>query len=445
MPSAITRNILRHVKFGIEIEGAITNTTNVRIGSYHNASRYVQSLPGTPAVTHEVTDPDGQPITIVDVEAVAPVEVNIMIGVDGSLHDLDGQAIEIKPEGGLKFDALWPWCQAAAKFFADRGGNHNSTCGIHVHVGLGSLMEIAGLRYDSPWMEMSKWTRGMLAVGAEVETAIFAAAGSTKRMVNHYCGKIKGRFGQQTSRALEASDQPSRDAFDRYKVININRIFRDPMTATVEVRAYPTDMNADMIYAWALFSSALLHYCSERALSFQGPFPDAELPLKLHPRRGPFVTALERAFYMTGWTKGKRHGEPLMLPDTAHGAPDLDTLKELLRRRAKWLDEKIMPPARISSATVGERARRIWTYLADSAALSDTAAGVPCIHLPNWRAQVTVEDGKWCFRPEDSADAGMRAKIKRLAGFFGTMATFADPTEVVVEPPAATPGPDIMF
>lgn len=400
--------------FGIEIEGALTNTDGVRCGGYHSTNVQYHG--------------DG--------------ETAFCVGSDGSLSGLSGTPVEITPPSGLALSELWPWCEGIADFFRVHGGNHNESCGVHVHVGMRGLLVAAGLTPDRMhFRDTAKFLNGMMAAAANCETALFAAAGSTRRMVNDFCGKLKNDRGtydgpaRRNWDAIRTATTPP--GLGRYFAINFARAFNgggrcypEGGDATVEVRLFPSDMTAMTLYSWAMFAGAVLAYAAEKASAHVDRWPEAEPPLKLHPGRGPFVTSLERMFYMVGWTKGKRHTAPAFLPCPED--PTLDQIKDTLRKRATWLDQ-LCKPAPFGNTARRTRCQRVWAYLADGSAdvhedrRDGADAGTGWVRLHDH--VLTVEGGVWVVRTNGGVvTPGAVARAQAVAAFLGAWGRYEAPT-----------------
>lgn len=138
----------------------------------------------------------------------------------------------------------------------------NKTCGLHVHVGMKSVLGVWSHDYD----RVAQWLRHLLSFISRHELALFAIGGNPARMESHYCRTIKGkaeyqRMGSHPSYHMfeEANDHPHADRYhegDRYHTLNVCSLFeRD----TVEFRLFAATTNATKVIGYIIVALGIAY------------------------------------------------------------------------------------------------------------------------------------------------------------------------------------------
>ncbi len=221
------------------------------------------------------------------------------------------------------------------KILRELGGVVNHTCGLHVHVG---VRRVAG---DDP-VAIAGWVAKLLYQVAMHETAIYASTGTHRRENGHYARSIR-RFHEDADSIRRAG--PARKSEElrrlarsqgRYRSLNLTNLFTHK--ATVEFRAFAGTLD------WRKVSGHLqmcLALC-ERATETTRMDWDAVASQRTYRNGGRGLRELNRFFYLTGWTKGRRDvGQPeVEMAGWIAPLEDLKPVMKQLRRLARKYDQE---------------------------------------------------------------------------------------------------------
>jgi len=294
--------------FGIEIECLIPNmqvrSLGIRIGSYH----YGLPLPA-PFPTGWTAEHDGS------------------VYGDGNYTGLEIVSPILQGKAGI--DQV----KQVAQTLNEIGARVDRRCGFHVHVGA----EIAA--GGQAWV--AEWVAKLLYQMAMHEKAIYASTGTRRRENGSYSTSIKAQ--QQEADRIRKASSPSRKREElswvasragRYHSLNLTNLFTSK--ATVEFRAFAGTTE---------WQKMLGHICTclalcERARETARMDWNAMASRRTYQGGGEGARALQRFFYLTGWTKGRRQvGQPeVAMAGWIADLGDLDTVKHELMRLAKKYD-----------------------------------------------------------------------------------------------------------
>ncbi len=188
------------------------------------------------------------------------------------------------------------------------GATVNASCGLHIHVGF-DKSDAAGLE---------KLTQ----LVANSEKAIFASTGTKSRENGRWCNSIQ-RHGDANSAIAHSRSY-------RYHILNLST-----SKPTVEFRAFAGTTSTLKIIGHVLTCLGLVEKAQsmKRLAKWTAKTPVATSPIH---RGGEGQTALNRLFYLLGWTKGRE--------DYTFGgldcptAPTIKNLKKTLMSLAKKYD-----------------------------------------------------------------------------------------------------------
>jgi hypothetical protein len=232
-----TNNImnLNDLTFGIEIETAKAPRQITRGGYHHGAAVTFNNAPtfnGTPWKAER--------------------DSSIRSTTSGSACEFVSPVL--KGEEGL---------QNVIDFVAwmnEQGCKVNSSCGIHIHVGVSSITSDAALAFN---------TVGKLVEAAKkYENGIYAQTG-TARQAGGWCRRLTSEDKlnvDKAKRARTASDKRAElGGIGRYKVINLNNLFNNKNTA--EFRAFAGTLNISKVLCHLATVFALTEFAYSRALT----------------------------------------------------------------------------------------------------------------------------------------------------------------------------------
>jgi len=197
----------------------------------------------------------------------------------------------------------------------EKGGEVNSSCGLHVHVG-----------FDR---NNKDGLKRLITLVACFEKAIFASTGTKSREQGHWCAGV-ARYGNAA--AVEATATHA-----RYHVLNLTNL-ESPYSRkqTVEFRAFGASLNAVKILGYIRLCVGLV----EKALDTKRVTKWTAKPAAEGNsvcRQGEGQTAIARLFYALGWVKGRTPHTYGNLQNDTH---DLKSSKKELMRLAKKYDTR---------------------------------------------------------------------------------------------------------
>jgi hypothetical protein len=221
-----------------------------------------------------------------------------------------------------------------AEILKDLGAMVNPTAGFHCHVGANS---VAG----SKFADVAEWAAKLLYQTAMHETALYASTGTHRRENGGYSGSIK-RQKQAADKVRQAPDPRKPDALrdavgglGRYHTLNLTNLLTSK--ATVEFR-------------WAAGTTEWIkmlgHICTclalaERATETTRMDWEAMASEKTYQTAGKGLRELNRFFYLTGWTLGRREvgQEEVGLAGWIADIEELKFVKRELNRLARKYDQ----------------------------------------------------------------------------------------------------------
>ncbi len=225
------------------------------------------------------------------------------------------------------------------------GAAVNRSCGMHCHLGIHS---IAG--DDSA--AIADWVGKLLFQVAMHETAIYASSGTHRRENGSYARSIK--WQKQAAEAVrkapkhrkpEAVQEAARGG--RYHSLNLTNLFTPK--ATVEFRAFAGTVEWTKMLGHIQMCLAL----AERATETTRMDWEAVASERTYATRGRGLRELNRFFYLTGWTLGRRQvGQPEV--EMAGWVADLDDLKRVVRELRQLARKYDLQSATGGSASGGE-------------------------------------------------------------------------------------------
>jgi len=207
----------------------------------------------------------------------------------------------------------------------------NRSTGFHVHVGCES---VAGSEVGA----IAEWVAKLLYHVAMHETALYASTGTHRRENGSYARSIKAR--KDDADRIRKAKSPGRKREElswvvsqtaRYHTLNITNLF---ISATVEFRAFAGTVEWTKMVGHICTCLAL----AERATEVAKMDWDALASERTYHVRGRGLREINRMFYVTGWTIGRRSvGEPQV--EMAGWIADLEDLKPV-KRELKRLARK---------------------------------------------------------------------------------------------------------
>lgn len=285
------------IKFGVELETTISNSSPLCVGGYHNGTEIVGLLPSSPDGDNWKAERDGSIYAPGrrDCEFVSP----ILQGNDGLAHVQD----------------------VVTKINNDLGARVNRTCGVHVTVTFPAANAAALAR--------------LVTFVAHFEKGLFAATGSKNRESGSWSkgGKHYGD-GKRTNKA-KATAYEQAATRDRYHALNLTHLGRG--RDRIEFRLFSGSTNAAKIVAWIRLVLAIVEFAlnTTRCVSFDSRSQDGRWG-------GEGECSLVGMFCKLGWLEWKAWG----YRGTTYGAevfryhflPTISETVKTLRSMAKKYD-----------------------------------------------------------------------------------------------------------
>lgn len=233
----------------------------------------------------------------------------------------DGSIVAGRGRQGCEFvspvlkgaDGLRQVVQAVAAIKA-MGGQVNSSCGFHVHVGFDRQATAALTR--------------LVTLTANFEKAIYASTGTKSREQGRYCRPVQG-YGQ-VERAINVSGR------DRYHVLNLTNLMNGRAPA-VEFRAFAGTLNVAKIVGHIRMCLGLAEraLAAKRTTNWTAPTPKASSPIA---RGGEGQTAFTRLCYQLGWIKGR--AKQVYGQVEGDGIPSIKASRRVLNKMAEKYDQQ---------------------------------------------------------------------------------------------------------
>lgn len=290
--------------FGVELETTISRDSQIPVGGYHCGA----DVPGFPGWKAErdgsISYGPGQK----PAEFVSPV----LQGADGIRNVL-----------------------AMVEHIKANGGEVNTSCGFHVHVGVKGLT--------------ASQIKRVVRAFAKHEKALYASTGTTRREQGSYCHPIKDRTeykaafkdGDGIPKSAFNPDMlvDNHDSFSRYHSLNITNLFGK--RPAVEVRVFAGTLNPTKIVAYIRLCLALVEKALKAAKELDWDLRESASAQRKYPTPGARAVAL--AFYDLGWLKSDvKHEHGLIEGD---GIPTTKACMAELVRLAKKYDGISTPGA----------------------------------------------------------------------------------------------------
>jgi len=295
--------------FGIEIECLVPTAAIVRlgisIGSYHHGYPLPAPFPQGWTAEHDATI-HTQRSDETSVEIVSPV---------------------LRGAAGIE------QVKQVAQTLRGLEAQVNCSCGFHVHVGAAS---VAGHDYAA----QAEWVGKLLYQTAMHERALYASTGTSARECSAYCGSVHAEkhTADELRRAPKARKAEAlRDAIyngRRYRSLNLTNLFTHK--ATVEFRWAAGTVEWVKMVAHVQQCLALAERATEQTKLDWGALASE----RTYKQAGAGARALDRFFYLTGWTKGRRDvGQPqVQMAGWIADLADLKPVKVELKRLAQKYD-----------------------------------------------------------------------------------------------------------
>jgi len=223
----------------------------------------------------------------------------------------------------------------------------NVTAGLHVHLGPQSVV-------GDDSTAVAEWVAKLLYQMAMHETAVYASTGTHRRENGHYARSIKRQ--KEDADRIRKAKTPRRKREElswvvsqtaRYQSLNLTNLFTHK--ATVEVRAFAGTVEWTKIVGHVCMCLAL----AERATETTRMDWEAVASERTYHVRGKGLRELNRFFYLTGWTLGRRDvGKPEV--EMAGWIADLEDLKPVMRELRRLARKYDRQSATGGSASGGE-------------------------------------------------------------------------------------------
>jgi hypothetical protein len=224
------------VTFGVEIECFVKRDWASRMGivagNYHRDSQLPAPFPyGWNAQRDASLRPDDE-VTYRAMEVVSPV---------------------LKGVAGLKQVVL------VLNTLERAGAKVSATCGLHVHVGMPSLLGARASDFDL----VASWVARLVALISRHEVALGAIGGTPTRFNNHYCQSVKDvwKHFHVWSKGNRAAQYQERGS--RYRVLNVAHLFDSQRT--VEFRVFAGTLNATKVVGYITTALGLCHKAADKA------------------------------------------------------------------------------------------------------------------------------------------------------------------------------------
>jgi len=276
------------ITFGVEIECYVPITSAIQPGGYHSG------LPCSLFPTGWTVQHDGSLQTrrrgYRAVEVVSP----ILKGIDG-LHQIKAVLAVLNSE--------------------TINASVNDRCGFHVHVGVGSDLELV---------------RKLTFLVANHEKAIYATTGTKNRERGTYSAPIAAR--QQGYRFEQGTLGTA--AADRYRSLNLQNLVTRSKP-TVEFRAFAGTLNFEKIVGYVRLAVGMVERAAKAKRQTNWTAKPVSATSPIH-RKGEGQTAVTRMFYQLGWIKGRQSHTFGNLTD--ENLPTIRNTKRAMMKMARKYD-----------------------------------------------------------------------------------------------------------
>lgn len=188
----------------------------------------------------------------------SPFPAGWMAQKDGSLHAEPGlQALELvspilKGRRGLE-DTIQVY-----EVLNEAGAQVNSSCGLHVHVGMDAVLGRGAHRGSL----VVRWVRRMLHLMSRHELGVFAVTGQRSRSYSNYCATIKAQWdGVLKTTSSYSTLKKHTQEVGRYHSLNLCNLFKDKRT--VEFRLFAATLNGMQALGHIITALGIAHRAAE--------------------------------------------------------------------------------------------------------------------------------------------------------------------------------------
>ena len=197
-------------------------------------------------------------------------------------------------------------------------GSVNRSCGFHVHVGVGTLVDTELVHGGIETERLGRATEivgRVLALAYRHEAGLYGITGTVRRVTGEYCQRSKTSVNRRVITAINRAPFDRKHSTGRnirsrgrYALLNLENFFfpREHMSGrTVEFRGYSGTLNYSRAAAWIQLSLAICERATEiKRLRLDSKVADRAV------LKGP-EAAVKVLLDAVGWTAGKMgwHGK----------------------------------------------------------------------------------------------------------------------------------------
>ncbi len=178
----------------------------------------------------------------------------------------------------------------------------NDTCGLHVHVGVRSVL---GERASDNGL-VTRWVRRMLHLVSQHEEALFAITGRTSRLHNCYCQSVRKHWDAslKPSSPISAIERKADSYVERFYTLNVTNLFiAGESKYTVEFRIFGATQDGIQALGYIVTALGIAHRAAEVGQVAQ--FQTAEVRVT-RDNCGELVDQLHAVLHAYGWPTGVR-------------------------------------------------------------------------------------------------------------------------------------------
>ena len=230
-PACQTLNNIENITFGVEIETTVPLTSQVIIGAYHV---------GAPAISATTLEGERKQFPLFEGNAWKAERDGSILAAKAGHKACEFVSPVLKGEAGILH------LIAFVEFLREIGAAVNPTCGMHIHVGVGSAA--AG-------EEITGYLERLVRLVSFNSKALYAQTGTVNRERGIYCAPLGERTRQAVKKAKKRKVVAEAAATgSRYHILNLTNL---PRTGTAEFRCFAATLNTNKV---------LLHLFSVLAL-----------------------------------------------------------------------------------------------------------------------------------------------------------------------------------
>jgi hypothetical protein len=261
------------ITFGIEIECTLPqeyiSRQHIRIGSYTRGTQLPVPFPNGWLAKHDGSL-SAQRYDYIPLEIVSPV---------------------LKGRAGLEEVLL------VFKLLNEAGVEVNDSCGVHVHVGVQSVL---GSQAANEGIVV-RWVRRMLHLVSIHELGLLAITGELSRMGNCYCRSVTAKWDGKltTTSPVDTIRREVVDHGERYYTLNLCNLFGDSKR-TVEFRVFGATADGMQALGYIITAMGIAHRAAQVGTvpQFQSK-PDESTPTEA-------AAALSKTLTHYGWPSGAK-------------------------------------------------------------------------------------------------------------------------------------------